>query len=400
MSSEEIERLREKTEKDLNSKLFVPLAEEYKKAGMYDEAIDALIKGLEKQPAYLSARVSLGKIYIERGMFADAMAEFEKVIAAIPENLYAHKKLAEIYRELGDKDKAIREFRNVLKLNPLDEWAASSLSSLEKEPVPPVQKPQAKQIEEISEAEQEPIITEEGEGKPFGMPFTEKDLMATATSEEKNEEEQPSEISAGEEDSKLWSVPSELTEKIEEPDKIPPETLMNQEETDLWQSQLNTTQDLKEEEDKIPETSISEEDLQLWKSHTEIVEKQEEAVADVMEAEELPEEESISFEDIFRKPEPAPQEKISTIEEKVSMESALNISDADQYIAGGKYLDAMNIYKKLLSADPDNRQIMQRTEELRSLLKLLGKDKEELVSRLESFLEGIKKRKNEFFGSS
>ena len=400
MSSEEIERLKEKIEKDPNSKLFVPLAEEYKKAGMYDEAIDALIKGLEKQPAYLSARVSLGKIYIERGMFADAMAEFEKVIAAIPENLYAHKKLAEIYRELGDKDKAIREFRNVLKLNPLDEWAASSLSSLEKEPVPPVQKPQAKQIEEISEAEQEPIITEEGEGKPFGMPFTEKDLMATATSEEKNEEEQPSEISAGEEDSKLWSVPSELTEKIEEPDKIPPETLMNQEETDLWQSQLNTTQDLKEEEDKIPETSISEEDLQLWKSHTEIVEKQEEAVADVMEAEELPEEESISFEDIFRKPEPAPQEKISAIEEKVSRESALNISDADQYIAGGKYLDAMNIYKKLLSADPDNRQIMQRTEELRSLLKLLGKDKEELVSRLESFLEGIKKRKNEFFGSS
>ena len=60
----------------------------------------------------------------------------------------------------------------------------------------------------------------------------------------------------------------------------------------------------------------------------------------------------------------------------------------------------MNIYKKLLSADPDNRQIMQRTEDLRALLKLLGKDKEELVSRLESFLEGIKKRQNEFLGSS
>jgi tetratricopeptide (TPR) repeat protein len=145
MSSEEIERLREKTEKDPNSKLFVPLAEEYKKAGMYDEAIDALIKGLERQPAYLSARVSLGKIYIERGMLADAMAEFEKVIAAIPENLYAHKKLAEIYRELGDKDKAIREFKTVLKLNPLDEWAATSLSSIEMEPVPPVQKTQAQQ---------------------------------------------------------------------------------------------------------------------------------------------------------------------------------------------------------------------------------------------------------------
>jgi len=400
MSSEEIERLREKTEKDPNSKLFVPLAEEYKKAGMYDEAIDALIKGLEKQPTYLSARVSLGKIYIERGMLADAMAEFEKVIAAIPENLYAHKKLAEIYRELGDKDKAIKEFRTVLKLNPLDEWAATSLSSLEKEPVPPVQEPLAEQLKEISEPEQEPIITEKGEGKPFGMPFTKKDLMATATSEAKNEEEQPSEISAGEEENKILPVASEITEKIEETDKIHTETPINQEETDLWQSHFNTTLDLKEEEEKIPETSISEEDLQLWKSHAEIVQKQEEAVADAMEVEELTEEESISFEDIFRKPEPALQEKISTIEEKVSREPAPNIREADQYIAGGKYLDAMNIYKKLLSADPDNRQIMQRTEDLRALLKLLGKDKEELVFRLESFLEGIKKRQNEFFGSS
>ncbi|MBM4146517.1 MAG: tetratricopeptide repeat protein [Nitrospira sp.] len=400
MSSEEIERLKEKIEKDPNSKLFVPLAEEYKKAGMYDEAIDALIKGLEKQPAYLSARVSLGKIYIERGMLADAMAEFEKVIAAIPENLYAHKKLAEIYKELGDKDKAIREFRTVLKLNPLDEWAATSLSSLEKEPVPPVQEPQATQLQEISGAEQEPIITEEGEGKPFGMPFTEKDMMATAHPEAKHEGEQPSEISAGEEENKILPIADEITEKIEETEDIPPETLLNQEEKDLWKSHLNTIQELKGEEENIPETSISEEDLQLWESHAEIVEKQEEAVADAMEVEELPEEESISFEDIFRKPEPAVQEKISTIEEKVSGESAPDIRDADQYIAGGKYFEAMNIYKKILSADPDNRHIMQRTEDLRALLKLLGRDKEELASRLESFLEGIKKRQNEFSGSS
>jgi len=265
--------------------------------------------------------------------------------------------------------------------------------------VPPVQKPLAQQPREISEADQEPIITE-GEGKPFGMPFTEEDMMATAHPEAKHEEEQPSDISAGEEDSELWSVPAELTENIEETDKIPPETSINQEETDLWQSHLDTTQDLKEEEDKIPETSISEEDLQLWKSHAETAEKQEEVMADAMEVEELAGEESISFEDIFRKPEPALQEGISTVEEKASMESAPDIRDADQYIAGGKYLEAMNIYKKLLSADPDNRQLMQRTEELRALLKLLGKDKEELVSRLEFFLEGIKKRQNEFFGSS
>ncbi|NTV27780.1 MAG: hypothetical protein HGA93_03755, partial [Methanothrix sp.] len=79
---------------------------------------------------------------------------------------------------------------------------------------------------------------------------------------------------------------------------------------------------------------------------------------------------------------------------------APDIKDADKYIAGGMYFDAMNIYKKLLSADPDNKQIMQRIEDLRTLLKLLGKDKEELVFRLESFLKSIKKRQNEIFESS
>src|SRR5512135_3267323 len=100
MAIEEIERLKEKLAKDPDSKLFVPLAEEYKKAGMLDEAVDVLTKGLETQPSYLSARVSLGKIYIDRGMLDEARAEFEKVITVIPDNLYAHKKLAEISKDL------------------------------------------------------------------------------------------------------------------------------------------------------------------------------------------------------------------------------------------------------------------------------------------------------------
>lgn len=59
MALEEIERLKEKLDKDPNSKLFIPLAEEYKKAGMFDEAVDVLLKGLERQPGYMSARVAL-----------------------------------------------------------------------------------------------------------------------------------------------------------------------------------------------------------------------------------------------------------------------------------------------------------------------------------------------------
>ena len=66
MALEDIEKLKEKVKKDPNSKLFVPLAEEYRKTGMLDEAISVLMTGITSQPGYASARVSLGKIYLEK----------------------------------------------------------------------------------------------------------------------------------------------------------------------------------------------------------------------------------------------------------------------------------------------------------------------------------------------
>ena len=132
MALEDIEKLKEKVKKDPNSKLFVPLAEEYRKTGMLDEAISVLMTGITSQPGYASARVSLGKIYLEKKMAPAAKEEFEKVISAIPDNLLAHKKLAEIYRDSGEKERAIGEYRVVLKLNPLDDDAVSNLETLQR----------------------------------------------------------------------------------------------------------------------------------------------------------------------------------------------------------------------------------------------------------------------------
>jgi tetratricopeptide (TPR) repeat protein len=157
MALEEIERLKEKIDNDPNSKLFIPLAEEYKKAGMFDEAIDVLTKGLEKQPGYMSARVSLGKIYFERGMLEEAKVEFEKVISAIPDNLYAHKKLAEIYKDIGERDRAVKEFKTVLKLNPMDEWATMSLSDIEEGPKPHPKVPETARDKEAFHFEPEAV---------------------------------------------------------------------------------------------------------------------------------------------------------------------------------------------------------------------------------------------------
>jgi hypothetical protein len=44
--------------------------------------------------------------------------------------------------------------------------------------------------------------------------------------------------------------------------------------------------------------------------------------------------------------------------------------------------------------------VMQRVEELRSLLKVTGKDKDALISRLNDFLEGVKRVRDGFSRST
>lgn len=384
MAIEDIERLKEKLEKDPNSKLFVPLAEEYKKAGMLDEAVDVLTKGLEAQPGYLSARVSLGKIYIERDMLDEARAEFQKVIAVIPDNLYAHKKLAEIYKDLGEKDEAIREFKTVLRLNPADEWAATGLSSIEQETA------------EISRPGKEEAET----FPPRDEPLEAGEEMELWNAPPEPAEEIKEETSANpfrETKTGPWDEPSEEIKEIrEEPSGIP----FGGTQMEPWEAPEQS--DEAAEEQGIPaKTALSKEEMELWKTHIEAV--GEINVTSEEDVEPIEVEEPLSSKDMVREPEASLQDVHAFVKEEVIPSQPVpceDVDDADKWIVQGKYGEAMNIYKKILSAYPGDRRVLQRVEELRALLKLLGKDKEELVIKLEHLLEGIKKRRSEFSGTA
>lgn len=309
MAFEDIERLKEKVDKDPNSKLFIPLAEEYKKAGMFEEAIEVLTQGLERQPDYMSARVSLGKVYIERGMLEEARNEFEKVVSSIPDNLYAHKRLAEIYRDLGENAKAIKEFKTVLKLNPMDDWAATNLMDIEAGPKPVAKTEEAQITEEPTDE-----VAEIDEELPSEVPATEDVLE------------------------EVEDIPSEASEKI--------------------------------------------------------LEAEEEGIEMV---EEISEEAARPVEEVYKPSEAVfGEEEIASIGEEESEERPVSIQDAEQYIAQDKYVEALSVYREILSKDPDNRQVIQRAEELKALLKLLGKDKDQLIARLNHLSEHFKKRRDEF----
>ena len=359
MSLKDIEKLKERVDKDPNSKLFVPLAEEYKKEGMLDEAINVLLGGIERQPGYMSARVSLGKIYLEKGMMNEARSEFESVIKSIPDNLYAHKKLAEIYRDLGEIGLSIRSYKTVLNLNALDDDAIYKLRELEGE-------------EELAEAGSSPELEEE------------TDISDTSIFQEALSDAGPEEVG-------IEAVPEK---------SLPPH---DEEELSAFKDSIFG--------EKSPASSG------LQEAGSGVDEEEEEAI-EIIEDDETVEE--VSFEDISEavvtevpRFVDVPVElntgaAASTYREEEKSESVSpvptagggGLEEADACIAEGNYLGAISLYRNMLSSDPGNKSVLQRMGELKVLLKLMGKDKETLIARLDEFLEGIQKRRDEFHGSS
>jgi len=62
-----LEALRERWERDPASRLFLQLAEEYRRDGQPEAALKVLETGLGHHPGYLAARVALGRCLLETG---------------------------------------------------------------------------------------------------------------------------------------------------------------------------------------------------------------------------------------------------------------------------------------------------------------------------------------------
>jgi hypothetical protein len=96
-----IEELRRRVLADPASIAFAALAEEFRRVGRYEDAIETCRTGLLRHPAYLSARVTLGRALIETGDFEGAREQLETVLRSAPENLAAIRGLAQIHERLG-----------------------------------------------------------------------------------------------------------------------------------------------------------------------------------------------------------------------------------------------------------------------------------------------------------
>ena len=109
-----IEELRRRVEKDPASIAFAQLAEEYRRAGSFEEAVATCRGGLATHPSYLSARVTLGRALFELNNLDEAQTELEHVLQHAPENLAAIRGLGEIHHRKGELGQALSYFKTAL----------------------------------------------------------------------------------------------------------------------------------------------------------------------------------------------------------------------------------------------------------------------------------------------
>ena len=127
-----IDELRKKLDKEPGSRLFAQLAEELRKDGDLEEAIQVAREGLQKHPSYPSARMTLGRALFDTGDWSAARMEFEKVLQGAPDNILASRLLGESLENLGDVEAATARYQKTLTLAPGDKQVLARLDALQK----------------------------------------------------------------------------------------------------------------------------------------------------------------------------------------------------------------------------------------------------------------------------
>jgi tetratricopeptide (TPR) repeat protein len=151
------------------SRVFVSLAEEYRRAGRFVEALRTLESGLAAHPSYLSAQIAIARLYREMGRPADAIEAFSKVLANDRENLVAAKALADLHRERGNGLEAVKKLKLYRALSG-DRSVDPMIGELERAAPPPSSAPEARELPPLEFPEELPMPAPsepEAPGKAF-----------------------------------------------------------------------------------------------------------------------------------------------------------------------------------------------------------------------------------------
>ena len=120
-----------KFQEDPTSRVFAPLAEAYRKAGLIDEAIEIAREGLRVHPNFVGGRVALARALFEKRKYDEVVEELSIVVREVPDNLVAQRLLAESSLMLGRVTEALSAYKMLLYFNPGDPETSRVVSELE-----------------------------------------------------------------------------------------------------------------------------------------------------------------------------------------------------------------------------------------------------------------------------
>jgi tetratricopeptide (TPR) repeat protein len=349
----EIAKLVERISKDPKSKLFVPLAEEYKKAGDIEKSIHVLMEGLKNNPGYVTARSFLGRLLFDKGDMAGAQREFEEVAKSIPDNLMAQHKLGDLYVLQNRPTDALKHYKIALSLNPGDEEMAVLVSDIEagrdvkerlltpKQPTgekrPTKEEPaQSASIRAQMKPHPAPIVAKQSEPIPTPVP--------SAMESEEPEEVlvvEPLEFEGKSHEESAVKLPGHHEEEVlPEPGK-PVEKELPAVEFDF----------LSEKGSEAEKTALPEEPAVMAFDTAEPRQDKSSAVADIVEAS------LVETEAAAKIPEASSEKSDDFTTDTL----------AELYIAQGFYEKAIDIYQRMLTDNPDNQKLKDKLTRVRAM---------------------------------
>jgi tetratricopeptide (TPR) repeat protein len=172
-----------------NSRFFAQLADSYRREGDLDRAIELLVRGLERNPDYLTARIILARCYRDRGDLDQALEEYDRILDLDPFHTSALREKIEVLLGTGNLEAARRSAEVYFDEEPDDEEMRSLIREAgEPGGVPGVHRP----VDEPREWEEERVaeeLIEEEAGAP--LPDEASSIEPAAAGEDTVREELP-----------------------------------------------------------------------------------------------------------------------------------------------------------------------------------------------------------------
>jgi tetratricopeptide (TPR) repeat protein len=118
-------------------RVFARLANELRKSGDYDRAIEICRGQIPQQPGYISGHIVLGQSLYDCGRLEEARQTFETALNLDPENLIALRHLGDIARQHGENEVAKGWYRRLLEVDPQNDEVVAQLEAMGSAPAAP-----------------------------------------------------------------------------------------------------------------------------------------------------------------------------------------------------------------------------------------------------------------------